>query len=264
MQASDQLNIETPEQVALELPLAGIGSRFLALAVDSLLQMGAFMALLIGLSLLGSAFSPFPFLVASLSSPLGGVLMILVPFCIYWGYFAFFEILWHGQSPGKRVAGIRVIQQTGRPMTVIEAIGRNLMRGIDILPGIYAIGLVCMMLNRQNRRLGDFVAGTIVVHDRGIETVDPVWAPGSPATATPELRQLAGEELVLIETYLSRRYDLDMKVRENTAKQIVALVRQKAGVEKPAHQSDDDFLEALARQLRDTAALLHRGPKQPT
>ena len=85
--------------------------------------------------------------------------VLIFLFCVYWGYFAFFEIIWKGQTPGKRYAGIRVIKETGRPIDSFEAIGRNLMRAVDGLPGIYGVGLLCMMLNKQNRRLGDFVAG---------------------------------------------------------------------------------------------------------
>jgi uncharacterized RDD family membrane protein YckC len=255
VQSSDRLSIETPEQVALELPLAGVGSRFLALALDSLIQAVAFIVVLVGLAMFGSAFHAFT-LLGKISSTVGAVLSILLPFCIYWGYFACFEILWRGQSPGKRAAGIRVIKQTGRPMTAIEAIGRNLMRAVDFLPGLYAVGLICMMCNRQNRRLGDYVAGTVVVHDKAIDAVSPGWAPILPqAAATLEMRKLAPDDLVLVETYLSRRYDLEMTVRENAARQIAAMVEQKAGIERTGGQSDDDFLEAVARQLRDSASL---------
>jgi len=251
VQSSDRLNIETPEQIALELPLAGIGSRFLALVLDSLLQVVAFLGLLLVIYLFREAFS----FISYIPDVLGSVLMIVVPFCIYWGYFAFFEIIWQGQSPGKRVAGIRVIKQTGRPMTAIEAIGRNLMRAIDILPGTYAVGLICMICNKQNKRLGDYVAGTVVVHDKSIETVHPDWGLGTAGLARhPEMRKLSPEDLVLVETYLSRRYELELTVRESTAHQIVAMILQKAGIEKTPGQSDDDFLEEVARQLRDTAS----------
>ena len=92
---------------------------------------------------------------------------------MYWGYFAFFEAVWRGQTPGKRYVGIRVIKESGRPIDAFEAIGRNLMRGIDGLPGFYGVGLVCMMLNQQHRRLGDFVAGTVVVHENRADEVQP-------------------------------------------------------------------------------------------
>ena len=255
MQSTENLNIDTPEQIALEFPLAGIGSRFLAIFIDSLLQIVFFLAVI-----LIAAFS-FPVLqdiwgdLSLLRGFLGAVVLLIVPFCLYWGYYATFEIIWRGQTPGKRVAGIRVIHQTGRPMTSVEAIGRNLMRGIDFLPTMYGIGLICMICNKENKRLGDFIAGTIVVHDKNIENVQPGWSEKEHSiSAAPEITKLSSEELVLIETFLSRRYELEYNVRTATAQQIAGLVQQKTGIEKGIDQSAEDFLESVAKQLRDTAS----------
>lgn len=256
MQSLDRLDIDTPEQIALEFPLAGIGSRFLALAVDSLLQIAVVAALFIVGAIAAIGYSDAMNGAGRFfSQTLGAILLVLVPFCLYWGYFAFFEILWQGKTPGKRLAGIRVIHQTGRPMTAVECIGRNLMRGVDILPGIYAAGLVCMMCNKQNRRIGDYLAGTIVVHDKGTEAVASAvsWGSDTDRAQPTEVRNLASNELVLIETYLNRRYQLDYTIRTATAQRIVTMISEKTGAQKPPDQSDDDFLEAVARRLRDTA-----------
>ncbi len=257
MQSLDRLDIDTPEQIALELPLAGIGSRMLALAVDSLLQAVAFFAIFIVGWVLAVGFSvSFGWLNLGrfVSQAVAAIVFILVPFCLYCGYFAFFEIIWKGRTPGKRVAGIRVIHQTGRPMTAIECIGRNLLRGVDILPAAYGVGLVCMMCNAQNRRLGDYIAGTIVVHDKSLDSVTQTWG-DKPLSGPmqPELRKLSPDDLVLIETYLNRRYEIDKFVRATTAQRIVAMIAERSGVPKPAEQSDDDYLENVARQLRDGA-----------
>ena len=258
MQSLDRFDIDTPEQIALELPLAGIGSRLLALATDSLLQLVFVLALfIIGALVSMGDYSSLGFGQYSrfLSQTVGAFLLVLIPFCLYWGYFAFFEIIWDGKTPGKRVAGIRVIHQSGRPMTAVECIGRNLMRGVDIIPGVYGVGLICMMCNQQNRRLGDFVAGTIVVHDKAQESVAPSWGNRvASEPVQPELRKLAPDDLVLIETYLSRRYEVDGVVRITTAQRIVAMITQKTGMPKPLEQGDDDFLESIARQLRDGAS----------
>jgi uncharacterized RDD family membrane protein YckC len=258
VQSLDRLDIETPEQIALELPLAGIGSRFLAIAIDSLLQfVGVLALIIIGVFVSASYSGLLRGADRFVSQTVGAVVLIVVPFCLYWGYFAFFEILWQGRTPGKRIAGIRVIHQTGRPMTAIECIGRNLMRAVDGFPGIYAIGLITMMCNQQNRRLGDYIAGTIVVHDKAMESVSPNWGEKpeelSAAPMQPELRKLSPDDLVLIETYLNRRYEIDQAVRMTTAQRIVTMIGEKSGVQKPPEQRDDDFLEAIARQLRDGA-----------
>src|ERR1017187_9442423 len=250
MNSIDQLRIDTPEQIALELPLAGIGSRFLALAIDTLIQ-GAFY-LITGLILIftlavGSSILTF------LPRLLGPALAIFILFAIYWGYFAFFETIWKGQTPGKRYAGIRVIKESGRPINTFEAIGRNLMRAVDGLPGIYGVGLVCMMCNQQSRRLGDFVAGTVVVHEKPTEEVRPSWSTSAESSAaTPGAEQATADELVLIETYLSRRWELDAEVRLRTAIQIAERIKAKTGLESQPRQHVDDFLEEAARKIRDS------------
>jgi len=257
VQSLDRLDIETPEQIALELPLAGIGSRFLAIAIDSVLQfVGVLALIIIGVFVSASYSDLLRGVDKFFSQTVAAIVLIFVPFCVYWGYFAFFEILWQGRTPGKRIAGIRVIHQTGRPMTAIECIGRNLMRGFDILPGFYAIGLITMMCNAQNRRLGDYIAGTIVVHDKAIESVSPSWGEvddSSIAPLQPELQKLSPDDLVLMETYLNRRYEIDQVMRVTTAQRIVSMVQSKSGIQKPPDQRDDDFLEAIARRLRDGA-----------
>lgn len=249
MDSMDELRIDTPEQIALELPLAGIGSRFLALGVDTLLQsilyvVGAFVF----------AFAvPFTSSIFHLAGAWGPALGILFLFCVYWGYFAFFETIWKGQTPGKRYAGIRVIKESGRPIDAFEAMSRNLMRAVDGLPGVYGVGLVCMMLNRQNRRLGDFVAGTVVVHEKLTDEVRPTWnATEAAAPANPQAAQVTADELVLIETYLHRRWDLEPIVRFSTADQIAQRIKNKTGLQPQPGETIDDFLESVARQIRDS------------
>jgi uncharacterized RDD family membrane protein YckC len=252
----DQLQIDTPEQIALELPLAGIGSRFLGLVIDTLIQ---FVLYIIGAFAVG--------LSAALAGAVGigrylrwipvswaPAIAILFMFSVYWGYFAFFEIIWKGQTPGKRLAKIRVIKESGRPINAYEAIARNLLRAIDGLPGMYGVGIVCMMLNSQNRRLGDYVAGTVVVHDKRTEEVKPDWnTVMEPAVANPQLSFVTSEELVLIETYLHRRVDMDLILRDQVAYKIASRITEKTGLQRGPNQSLDDFLEASARQIRDTA-----------
>jgi len=245
----EQLEIGTPEQIALELPLAGIGSRFLALAIDTLIQVALYIiTAIIFVILMPLGFSVFNFL----PRLMGPALAIFILIAIYWGYFAIFEILWKGQTPGKRYAGIRVIKESGRPINAFEAVGRNLMRAVDGLPGIYGVGLVCMMCNRQSRRLGDFVAGTVVVHEKPTEEVRPSWSTSAEShSTTPGVGQATADELVLIETYLSRRWELDPEVRLGTAIQIADRIKVKTGLETQPGQHVDDFLEEAARKIRD-------------
>ena len=163
---TDQLNIDTPEQVELRFPIAGIGSRFLAVLTDSVIQIVAEIVLLLLFVLVVSAAQRSALGQMSDTTAkwfVAGVL--LFHFLLYWGYFALFEAFWNGQTPGKRLMKIRVIKDSGRQITFFEALARNLLRIVDLLFG-YLVGVICMLCNKQQKRLGDFVAGTIVVHER--------------------------------------------------------------------------------------------------
>ena len=253
MDSMDQLQIDTPEQIALELPLAGIGSRFLALVIDTLIQFIIYFtaAVVIGFASVGGfAFNWVP-------KSMGIAIFVLISFTVYWGYFALFEIFWKGQTPGKRYAGIRAMKDSGRPMNAFEAITRNLLRAVDSMPGFYGVGLVTMMLNKQSRRLGDFVAGTIVVHEKLTKEVKPAWtAPTKEQSAMPlGLAQVTTDDLILIETYLQRRWDLEQIVHNNTAIQIANRLEAKTGLKPDVGQHVDDFLEQVTRQVRDSGRL---------
>jgi uncharacterized RDD family membrane protein YckC len=249
---ADKLTIDTPEQIPLELPLAGIGSRALALAIDSLLQLAVVILLLLFAVALAAAFD-----MAAVGDLGMAVAFALVPFLMQWGYFVFFEIRWNGQTPGKRLVKIRVIKESGRPVTAMEAAGRNLMRAIDMLPGVYAAGLVCMMLNKGGKRLGDYVAGTVVVYDKPVDHAHVIWSPGEGAAPAADDATRGGrispDELALVETYLNRRASLDVAVRRETAARIAEVVGRRNGSAPADGQTADAFLESLARKARDSA-----------
>jgi uncharacterized RDD family membrane protein YckC len=250
----DRITVDTPEQISLEFPLAGIGSRFLALALDTVIQGVLYVAGIFAIIGTARYARSLPAWFAWLPESWAPALLVIFLFCIYWGYFAFFEIIWKGQTPGKRVAKIRVIKNSGRPVNVYEIIGRNLLRGVDWLPGMYIVGLVSMMISRQNQRLGDHLVGSVVVHDKRSEDVRPEWSSSTAQTAaSPELTKIAPEELVLIETYLQRRLSLEFAVRDATAHEIATRITAKTGIERAPDQSLDEFLETIAKQVRDGA-----------
>jgi uncharacterized RDD family membrane protein YckC len=252
-QTDDRIKIDTPEQISLEFPLAGIGSRFMGLAVDTLLQFLLYLAGIFAMIGIAKYVSFLPSWFAWLPQAWAPPLLVLFLFCIYWGYFAFFEIIWKGQTPGKRLAGIRVIKNSGRAINVYEAIGRNLLRVVDWLPGMYIAGVVSMMISRQNQRLGDHLVGSIVVHDKRAEEIRPEWSSSADqASSNLELMKITPEELVLIETYLQRRHTLDLGVRDATALKIAARVTAKTGIELSPGQTEDDFLESIAKRVRDS------------
>lgn len=212
----DTLQVETPENVAFGYQIAGIGSRFLAALVDTLLITVIQIALgLLGVlaitNLVGDSLEAIGRLGAWLLA-LGG----LLAFAIYWGYYIFFELIWNGQSPGKRLVGLRVIRSDGAPITLAESTIRNLVRLVDFLPAYYGIGVIVMFVNEQSRRLGDLVANTLVVRDRGplslasLEVnLAPTIVPENPAPGEDwPVERLTAADLQIAEDFLRRQNEL--------------------------------------------------------
>jgi uncharacterized RDD family membrane protein YckC len=250
--ATDKLTIDTPEQVHLEFVLADIGSRFMAIFGDTVIQVVVFLTLFIIYEIAGSQ-SPFSE-VSGLRAWVVAALIFAV-FVLYWGYFATFEALWNGQTPGKRWAGIRVIKETGRPINAFEAMARNLLRAVDGLPGVYAVGIVTMLLNPKNRRLGDFVAGTLVVHDRKAEESQLFFnTKQETESGLFHAERLTVQEVELIETFLARRLDIPPDVRRQNGVRISNLIASKLGIDPATRPADNEnFLELVVRQFRNTA-----------
>ena len=253
--ATDKLTIDTPEQVHLEFTLANIGSRFMAVLLDTLIQVALYIGLLIILAIVASVnvWSPRNYSLWILA------IYLLVNFCIYVGYYATFEVFWKGQTPGKRWAGIRVIKDSGRPINGMEAITRNALRLVDQFPGIYAIGIVTMLLNSKNKRLGDFVAGTLVVHEKKVaEAESELFFNASDVkmegVALYQAGKLGIQEIELIETFLSRRLDIPPEVRRQNGVRIAEMIGAKLGIDPAARPPDNEnFLELVVREFRNSA-----------
>ncbi|HJU54034.1 MAG TPA: RDD family protein [Pyrinomonadaceae bacterium] len=217
-QTDETLIIETPERVPLHFALASIGNRFLACAVDHVLQALCFLVL----------YFVFDALVSSLNaSGLGGAsrwamaLLFILIFLTMYCYFTLFEWRLNGQTPGKRWLKLRVIREDGRPITFWEAAVRNLLRIVDLFwPPFYSIGLISVFVSKRGQRVGDFVAGTVVVRERETEapTFNQVFdSPVSdtalrrackPVQFTADLGPVTEREIEVVETFLRRRYDL--------------------------------------------------------
>ena len=221
---SDQLNIDTPELVDIEMPLAGIGSRFIALLIDYLIWGAAFLVL----GLLAAITLPGIKAFSRISAQWAVAIFIFIFFLFHWGYFTLFEAFWNGRTPGKRVARIRVIQRSGRAIGLFESMARNLVRFVDQIPFFYAVGVITMFVSRQHQRLGDLAAGTLVVRDREQET--PLWGESGARTFTaqafapelsdagaasglsrcrpPGIAKLSATDLEVLEGFFARRLDM--------------------------------------------------------
>lgn len=256
------------------MPIAGIGSRFIAVVVDYLILLAGGIVFVMMLIVVLAAVHVFARWSENWVIGFFGIVIFLVN----WGYFTLFEAFWNGRTPGKRAAKIRVIHRSGRAMSFLESLARNLVRFIDYLPGFYAVGVVAIFVSKQNQRLGDMVAGTLVVHDRELDT--PLWgemgnrtftaatfATPAPENArmapphlsvvlpTPPLAKLSGSDLEVLEGFFARRLDMELAVRAGLAGKIAAALCAKSGLTIPEGTSVETFLEAVAHQLREVARM---------
>lgn len=251
------VSVRTPEAIAFYYELAGLGSRFLALLVDMIIQIVAALLLLIAaIEGANSAASLAKFLHLGgkgLESTVAAVGIFLF-FLLFNGYFIVFEKLWNGQTPGKRLLGIRVVRDGGYPVELVGSIIRNLVRIIEQLLGFYVLSVVSMLLSPENKRLGDYAAGTIVVRDRGLEVRDPqAWLrPGAGETGSVDNRlasNLTPEELAIVDKYVARKTSLDPRSARDAAARIAQALRSKLDPEFAA-MPDDELLMKIATRER--------------
>lgn len=222
----------------------------MAFLIDTLIQVIVYTVLAIIAGVTITAFS-----IASPSafgSKWALALMILSSFATYWGYFAIFESVWQGQTPGKRYVGIRVVKDSGRGITTGEAMSRNFLRAVDGLPAMYIFGLITMLLSKEKKRIGDYVAGTIVVHEKAADERDLTFAKLEDAPAVQDWAlTLTTQDLELIESYLQRRYTFEPGARYVTGSRIVEHIQKKSGSAKESGETDDDFLQRMAATIRN-------------
>jgi hypothetical protein len=150
-----------------------------------------------------------------------------------------FEILWSGQTPGKRMVGIRVIRETGYPIRPIDAVIRNLVRMVDWLPAVYGIGVLTMLLNKRSKRLGDFASGTIVVREGSRGAAIPLM----PTVAEPSGIRLSSADATLVRDFLVRRTSMDPQARANLATRLCAVLAQRYSLTPEGEP--ETFLERL-------------------
>ena len=187
---------------------------------------------------------------------------IIAVFAVFWGYFIFWETLWSGRTPGKKLAHIRVIRDSGHPIDFRAAFVRNIMRYVDFLPGGYGVGAVTMFLSRDSKRLGDYAAGTIVVVD------DPPVPQAEPDAAAPpedfpllgdpgllNLHALTREQILVADRFLARQEDLPEAARDQLAREIALPLMRALGLE--ADSPDYPYHEFL----RELTALYRRRDK---
>ncbi|WP_425614549.1 RDD family protein [Anatilimnocola sp. NA78] len=231
------IRVVTPENIAFEYRLAGPFRRLPALLVDwAIMATGM---IIFGIILMLT--------LTTISMGLSVAIIIIVSFLVQWFYTGLFEVYMNGQTPGKRLTGLRVLTTEGQPINGMQSIMRNLFRGADLFPGMPLIGVVVMTLNDRSQRLGDLVAGTIVVVEQNS------WLTGVAKLEDHRAIQLAGylppnfvvsRQLArALATYVERRRFFSPLRRREVAKHLGEPLLQQFGL--PADTSYDLLLCSL-------------------
>lgn len=245
----DRVDVETPELVVVSYDLAGVGSRMNAAIIDYLVCL----FLIIVVAVLGTAAMPRDLVARARPDEFGGwaiAILIMAQFFVLWGYYVLFEALADGRTIGKRIMRLRVVRDGGLSVDFGTSAVRNLVRIVDMQPGFtYVVGILTMILNKQGKRLGDIVSGTIVVRE---ELMPPLAAAAAaPPTARTSVRvqaELTEPEFTLLERFVERRAELDAARRAA----FVAQLSERFA----SHLERDTDGTALARLLR-----LHAGER---
>jgi uncharacterized membrane protein SpoIIM required for sporulation/uncharacterized RDD family membrane protein YckC len=238
------IEVETPEHVVIDLEIAGVGSRLLAAVVDTAVLGGLTLVVALLLLILAEV-GLIP------TGPWMSALLLGGGFLLWNGYYVFFEGLRQGRTPGKSRVGIRVVRDTGHPLTVADAVTRNLLRLADFLPPPYLGGLLLMALHPAGKRLGDLAAGTVVVRDRPMEAASvasSVAAAGDAPAAAPVLTEY---EFAVLAQFVSRAVQLEPDVRDRLA----ASLADRFAAHLPGPGSAQSLAELYSRE-----AERRRGP----
>ncbi|MBE9224816.1 RDD family protein [Phormidium sp. LEGE 05292] len=248
MRFFNRITLQTPESVELEFTLAGIGNRALALLMD-------YIALGFTLIVFWVAWGIFTVIITDTFRNVRNVglwlfaIAFFLNFCIYMAYFVFFEVLWQGQTPGKRYTKIRVIRDDGRRIGIQQATLRSLLRPID---DIMFIGAFLIMLGRKEKRLGDMAAGTVVVQEEYLVVTTNFPISEKAKELATELPQIANLSLLLpddfatIREYLQRRKDMATKAKNELSLHLARQIRNIIDLKDlPEGLTPDIFLEAV-------------------
>jgi uncharacterized membrane protein SpoIIM required for sporulation/uncharacterized RDD family membrane protein YckC len=261
------VDVETPEQVVLSYSLAGVGSRALAAIVDYAICFALmFTTVLVGALLARSGLAR---VLGNASDPWFSAVLVIVQFLIIWGYYVLFEGLNDGQTPGKKWLGLRVVQDGGFSVSFGASAVRNLLRAVDQQPVfLYTVGLIGVAASKQGKRVGDVLAGTIVVRERARRTRDAgafsgFTAPsGARRTAAADAAArgsgggdggavlqtlLTDEEFAVLTRFLDAQRGLDASRREALRAQLAERFRSRA---PDLGGTDSTFLSTLAERER--------------
>lgn len=234
--------ILTPEHVQIRLTPAGLGSRFMAWIIDGALQAAIFWITLM-------------FIIGSLGEA-GIAPQMTLWFVVSWGYHTFFEIFRQGRSPGKMMMGLRVVDERGLPISLQQALIRNIVRIVDMQPFyFYGVGGLISLLHPESRRLGDVAAGTLVVAERQSAVYPGRVAEGRQFNSLRNARvmrlirhKISLEEREFLLALCLRAPRMDDKPRFDLMDEVGNYYREKLKIDDP-HLSSENLVRGLTAAI---------------
>ncbi len=237
--------VHSPEHVLIELRPAGLGSRLGAFALDAAILAGA-----VGLLQLAGRLLP---------DSVAGLLVTTADFLVLWGYHVVFEVLWNGQTPGKRILGLRVVDGRGLPIQAAQSLVRNVVRIVDMIPS-GGIGMLAALTDSQHRRLGDRAADTLVVDERqpGTGLLQSLGSRRFNTLRSPRLQRLIRHRIGLDERELLfalclRGEGLTERARFELFEEVGNHYRAALGIEEPS-LSGESVVRGIAAVCAGSAA----------
>jgi uncharacterized RDD family membrane protein YckC len=253
MRFFNKVALQTPESVELDFTLAGIGNRAYALVIDDII-LGLILIIFL---LVWASFAYFLYQVINIDSLIDSktielwlvAIQLLIIFSIYVGYFTFFETLWQGQTPGKRLVKIRVIREDGRPVRLPQATLRALLRPLD---DVFFLGMFLIIFNKSEKRLGDWLAGTLVIQEeQNLPPKNFIISPEAEILAqdlveNSAIADLLPEDFAIIREYLQRREGMLVQGRRELSVKLAHQAKSLIKLEDiPDGTSANIFLEAV-------------------
>ncbi len=239
--------VHTPEHTEFRFYLAGSFERMIACAIDHVIIVLTMFVIVLGSGFVGAIGGEgfFSFLISS---------SILIGVFMAWTYFMLFEGLWHGRTPGKAFLKLRVVSAEGTPVHMKQAVVRNLLRVVDMMPSVggigsfsifpfYALGFASVFLSRRNQRLGDLAANTLVVKERFARQHDIAAAADLDAakvSSLPKGLALSRQQAAALVAYVQRRTTFGDMRQEELAKPLASAIRKRFAIEGIA--SHDELL----------------------
>jgi uncharacterized RDD family membrane protein YckC len=268
MLGPDEVRIETPEQIDLALEPAGLGSRFVARMLDTLVQIGIVVLVAIPCVILLALAGISLDLSSNLALGYLAAVFVLVLFLVQFVYDIYFELRNNGQTPGKSRAGIRVMRDGGAPVDFWSSCIRNILRVVDLLPAAYLGGALLILLSSRRQRLGDFAAGTVVIRERSVGLPDDMvqvvekYASDEFVFTTEQISACSPSDRHVLRSYFQRHRDMEMESRRRLARQLAKTFCTKTGYQPDWPIDDGHSAEAfLASLYRDLDSWARQGRK---